>query len=409
MGPITLFDKSFLQSLSLNESVWFDHFFITNVCPIFFIETLADLSKSFEDDRSPEDEVRIIADKYPELNSQPCAHHNDLSTSNLLGYEVPITGQIVMDRSRLVSIEGIPHAYSEMSPITKAFYRWHDEDFDIIEYLHAIEWRQHLSDVNLSEMPEYLKAWESFNKSCDSFLEAYSIAKSFIESKDAPFLRLEIIFLLLEVPKSAQPRIRERFAELGYPQLDNFAPYSAYLFSVIIFSILSLQSGLISPYDTNNLTDIAYLFYLPFSMIFVSKDRFHEKITPYFMRDDQTFVWGEDLKKSLKDVNLFYSLFSEDEKEKGIYKIAPYPPAHIGSYVAKLWDKYLPNWRKKIINKSDHKKKQNAMQKLNRLESASEFNYEKENFQLRDIQGIGRKIKVRKKKGDWFQVPKDIE
>jgi hypothetical protein len=28
MGPITLFDKSFIQSLSLDEAVWFDKFFM---------------------------------------------------------------------------------------------------------------------------------------------------------------------------------------------------------------------------------------------------------------------------------------------------------------------------------------------------------------------------------------------
>ena len=136
MGPISLFDKSFLQSLSLNESVWFDHFFLTNVCPIFFTESLADLQKPLNNN-SPEDEVRKIADKYPELNSQPNAHHNDLSTSNLLGFEVPMIGQIVMDEAKLVSVDGVPHVYSELSPITESFYRWHEKNFDISEYLHA--------------------------------------------------------------------------------------------------------------------------------------------------------------------------------------------------------------------------------------------------------------------------------
>ena len=36
MGPITLFDKSFLQAISLDEAVWFDRF----VCPVFYVETL---------------------------------------------------------------------------------------------------------------------------------------------------------------------------------------------------------------------------------------------------------------------------------------------------------------------------------------------------------------------------------
>ncbi len=42
MGPITLFDKSFLQSLSIDESVWFDNFFYSVICPIFYVETLAE-------------------------------------------------------------------------------------------------------------------------------------------------------------------------------------------------------------------------------------------------------------------------------------------------------------------------------------------------------------------------------
>jgi hypothetical protein len=46
MGPIALFDKSFLQSLALDESTWFDNFFYPTICPLFYVETLADLSKA---------------------------------------------------------------------------------------------------------------------------------------------------------------------------------------------------------------------------------------------------------------------------------------------------------------------------------------------------------------------------
>jgi hypothetical protein len=34
MGPITLFDKSFVQAISLDEAVWFDRFFMPVVCPV---------------------------------------------------------------------------------------------------------------------------------------------------------------------------------------------------------------------------------------------------------------------------------------------------------------------------------------------------------------------------------------
>ena len=106
MGPITLFDKSFLQSLSLDESVWFDHFFLTNVCPLFYVETMADLEKSPQKGRTAEDEVRIIAEKFPEMHGMPCAHHTELCTTNLLGRGVPMTGQVPLAGAQLVKTDG---------------------------------------------------------------------------------------------------------------------------------------------------------------------------------------------------------------------------------------------------------------------------------------------------------------
>lgn len=61
MGPIALFDKSFIQSLLLDEAVFFDRFFLAVICPVFYVETLADLEKNIRKGRTPEQEVGIIA------------------------------------------------------------------------------------------------------------------------------------------------------------------------------------------------------------------------------------------------------------------------------------------------------------------------------------------------------------
>lgn len=44
MGPLALFDKSYLEGLNPDEAVWFDHFFLANVCPMFYVETQSDLA-----------------------------------------------------------------------------------------------------------------------------------------------------------------------------------------------------------------------------------------------------------------------------------------------------------------------------------------------------------------------------
>ena len=91
MGPITLFDKSFLQSLTEEESLWFDHFFLGERLPDFLLETQADLAKE-EGRLTPEQLVERIAKKFPEISGAPNAYHPYISTSNLLGQDVPMTG-----------------------------------------------------------------------------------------------------------------------------------------------------------------------------------------------------------------------------------------------------------------------------------------------------------------------------
>jgi hypothetical protein len=54
MGPITIFDKSALQALSLDEAVWFDAFLLANVVAVFYVETLADLEKEVAEGKTPE-------------------------------------------------------------------------------------------------------------------------------------------------------------------------------------------------------------------------------------------------------------------------------------------------------------------------------------------------------------------
>jgi hypothetical protein len=43
MGPFALFDKSFIQMLNVDEAILFDALFGGVICPIFYVEVLADL------------------------------------------------------------------------------------------------------------------------------------------------------------------------------------------------------------------------------------------------------------------------------------------------------------------------------------------------------------------------------
>ena len=93
MGPIIIFDKSFLQSLNVDESVWLENFFLTNLTPIFYIETLVDLEKKVTGNRTPQQIVGNIALKTPQ-DSYPNVHHFRLLVHNLLGGKVDMSNRL---------------------------------------------------------------------------------------------------------------------------------------------------------------------------------------------------------------------------------------------------------------------------------------------------------------------------
>ena len=292
MGPITLFDKSFLQSLSLNESVWFDNFFHTNVCPLFYVETLADLHKSVRSGRTPEHEVAIIAQKFPEVHGTPNVQHVTACTGELFGHKVPMRGQMLVAGGRPVKANGQSGVVFEESPEANAFSRWQNGEFMDIERHHAQGWRKMVTNLDLNELANRFKKLGIDGKSCKTLEQAKSLASSIVSSTDMPFERMHLALLFLDIDPHYYHDILARWRTFNYPPLTRYAPYLAYVYTIELFFQISLAANLISTERPSNRVDIGYLFYLPFSMIFVSSDKLHKKCAPLFMRGNQQFIWG---------------------------------------------------------------------------------------------------------------------
>jgi hypothetical protein len=99
VGPILLFDKSTLQSLSVDEAVWLDTFYAPNITPLFFVETLADLEKEVGRGRTPEQVVGNLAEKTP-IDGKPNVFHETLCLSELLGHPIEMRGVPVIAGGR---------------------------------------------------------------------------------------------------------------------------------------------------------------------------------------------------------------------------------------------------------------------------------------------------------------------
>lgn len=411
MGPITLFDKSFLQSLSVDEAVWFDHHFITDICPLFYVETLADLEKAVREGRTPEQEVGFIAEKFPQMHSSPNANHVDLCIANLMGQPIPMEGRIPLAGGRIVKSGGKSGVVYDQSPEAEAFSRWGNGEFLDVERKFARVWRQALSTLDLDALGVTFRNIGIDGKSCKSLEDAYSIACSIVNGLDKPFDRMKLAILFFSVPQELHRPILERWSIWGYPPLSKYAPYAAYVLTVEVFFQLAIAANHISSARPSNRTDIAYLFYLPFCMMFVSSDKLHRKCASLFLRPDQEFVWGNDLKESLKALNAYYMGLPDQDKEKGIMSFANGPPPHFDSLVATLWDRHLPAWRgiKKSASQTDIANNKTLVEYLTKFSNAPELDPKEVDFDPRDPDTLSLQRFVQKRRGSWWQLPKDLE
>lgn len=157
IGPSLIFDKSALQGLSADESMWLENFFITNITPLFFVETLADLEKEVRGGRTPEDVVGNIAHKTPDMGCIN-VHHRSLIMGELMGYsEVEMSGRPIISGGKTVVLEGETGVIFQESPEVEASHRWEKGQFLDIERNEAKKWRQELAEMKGEDYMDFQK------------------------------------------------------------------------------------------------------------------------------------------------------------------------------------------------------------------------------------------------------------
>ena len=409
MGPITLFDKSFLQSLNVDESVWFDRFFYSLICPIFYVETLADLKKP-KLRRTPEQEVGIIADKFPEMHCMPTVHHQNMAISDLLGNHVPLTGQIPRDPSRFVASDGHKGIIFEGSPEEEAFLRWQSREFYDLEREFASTWRANLESLDLKRIPDEFRKLGISGRNCKSLQEAKSIADALVSGTDKTLEMLRFAFFVLDIPQEGRNLIMERWLASKFLPLSSFAPYAAHFLTVEVFFQISLEASRISSDRPSNRLDIAYLYYLPFCMVFVSSDRLHRQCAPLFLQKNPSFIWGTELKSALSTLDQYYSALPESETKKGVMYFAPYPPTEIESIVSQAWDRYLHGWREYAKQPPiELDSNPETVKKVRQLIDAPSLQPNAVDFDPKNPDYMFISRDVHQKKGKWWQLPHDLE
>jgi hypothetical protein len=409
VGPIMIFDKSFLQSLSVDESVWFDHFFLSVVTPIFYIETLADLSKPARGSRSPETEVRIIADKFPDMHGTPCMHHADAALSSLYGNPIPMNGTVPLPGGRPVKSGGLTGVVFEQAPESKAFYCWQDGEFLSIERDFAREWRTSLSSAPSDEIRSAMRAIGIGGESSRTLADAKAVADASVCRAKETRKLIELILLFLGASRRAGGAVLARWESSGSPPLPEYAPYAAFMLTVDVFFQVALAASLIARERPSNRVDIAYLYYLPFCMAFVSCDGLHAKCAPLFLRGNQDFVKGDELKSDLRALNKHFLALRAVDGDRDLMSLPHSPPENVGSVVSHIWRKHM-----RPREDEDHadrvpEDQVKLVDQINQMHGAPTIPPDWLDFDVSNPDALIIERRVRRRKGSWLQIPKDIQ
>lgn len=346
IGPTIIFDKSALQGLSADESMWLENFFISNITPMFFIETLADLEKEVRSGRTPEDIVGNIAHKTPDMGCV-AVHYRNLISGELMGQGVvEMTGRPIVAGGRTVELEGKKGVIFQESPEIEATRRWEKKEFLQIERGIAKGWRQELASLQAVDVASFEKFFELLGKpkTFEDLKKKVDMVIDEMNNETFLSLGLELMGMNLE----GRTRIIERWKQSGSKPIREFAPYFSYVFSIDLFFHIGTASNLFNsfPHAQTHKIDMAYLYYLPFCHIFTSSDKIHITLAPIFMRSDQTFISGNDLKADFAKLDTYYDALPEEVKNRGSMVFAPCPPDDASFLTTQLWDKYMSKtWR----------------------------------------------------------------
>lgn len=409
MGPTACFDKSFLQSLSVDESVWFDQYFVGVITPLFFVETLADLEKQVKEGRTPEDEVGNLANKTPEQSGSPNVFHLTLCNGELRGFPVPMAGRPVLGGGKRAMVGDKKGFVVEVSPEAEALDRWRRREFLEVERQYAKAWRAALAAPVAGAGDEFLR-WNSGKVSdCKKLVDVLMLARSIVDGKAPRYDFMKFVFEVLGMTSDLD-RIFARYKAAGFPPFRQFAPYTAHVLDVEIFYRFSVQKSLIAVERASNRVDVAYLNYLPFCKVFVSWDGLHQRAAPLFMDSSQDFVWGSDLKADLKRINELHANVPEDVREKGIHGFAPYPPRDGDFLTSKLWDRMNDKWRNPMkLDLSSPKFQEHIVGTLKAMRAGANAGTPVPDFSSDAADSFIIDRRVRVKKGNWYQLPKDLK
>lgn len=346
--PIIL-DKSTLQGLKPSEVETLSRYYHLILPPILITEIMGDLYSQKKKGILDENEinvelVKILANKIVTHSSSKNMDYRDLCVANLIGFDVnsdfrPCVQPTKSGENNTGEIIAIIDDEIEM----KMIHDWQKGEFNNHDKEYAKAWKNLVAEVDLNEYKTQNPGLLTNQKATSLKEVTFELNHLFTTINDSN-IQWKLINSLcdsLNIFPQHRSEIENRWKSYPLKFID-FAPYAYYCFLVQQVFISGLANNLIpTSKKAKSHVDLQYVYYFPYTRIFSSNDKLHEKLwVAFYDKEEQLFVNGEILKKDLNKLDAFWQNLSNEEKNE-LRKFPSYPPIIEDSFTFQAFEKMI--------------------------------------------------------------------
>lgn len=341
MGPTIILDKSSLQSLSQDEIHFLHKYYLVNIPPILFMEILADLKKESIDQRSSQQIVAQLSKKLLNNDSALNVYYGDLIINELLGRPVSMTGRTIIQHGEFYKEGDKKGMTFEVSPEEKAINNWKQEKFTESENELAIRWRLYSESLSPDRFKNENKEVTALLQNYKTLEELDALINSIITNERLQTILLMNIINENRISQELATQIFFLWESRNKRLLITSYPYSVYCLHALLLYYYGTLKGLFG--RATDKLDLEYTYYLPFTEIFSSDDKFLKRLIPFVKDEEKSFVTGKELKADFTQIVSEWKVLSVEDKIKWHEKNGN-EPFEITPLTVSLRKKHWPNW-----------------------------------------------------------------
>lgn len=343
-----LLDKSAIQSLTYTSIETLTRHYLLVLPPILLVEIMGDLHSNKGKITTPDSELntRLVQGLAKKLITQSAVKNVDyrfLCAAELDGEKVSSHFRPCVAPTNLsITPDGGLGAFIDADREMKMIHNWQDANFTADEVQYAKAFKETSKEVDLNSYKERLKDFK-LTFSSNSLTDLRQQISNNTLSSRGQWSFIGWYCDLLGLSPALKRESKRRFLASS-ATFQEFAPYTYHCYLVQTVFLWGLANSLISASKKGKAhIDIQYLFYLPHVRVFSSKDNLHRELWEAFGdKEQQVFIWADDLSADLNVLTSFWQSLSLEEKT-AFCNFAPYPPAIENSPTFQAFEKMQKN------------------------------------------------------------------